>query len=192
MSRASCAQRDLGRRAVADHRPVAQNHDPVAELVHLLHEMGDVEDAVALGLQPAHHVEQAAALWQAQAGGGLVQDQHRGGAVDRLRELDQLPLAERQAVDLGVGIDVGTDQVAQQRARLRRASRCRCRKPRGCGRCGRWMFSATDRLPNRLSSWWMVPIPSRSASSVVERAIARTAKQDLAGIGRDQARSGCS
>ena len=80
--------------------------------------MGNVEDAVALGLQPAHHVEKAPAFGQAQAGGGLIQDQHRGGPADRLGELDQLPLAERQAVDLGVGIDVGADQVVQQRARL--------------------------------------------------------------------------
>ena len=118
MSRASCAQRNLGRRAVTHHRPVAQNYDTFAEVVHLLHEMGNVEDAVALGLQSAHHVEEAAAFWQAQAGGGLIQNQHRGGPADRLCELDQLPLAERQAVDLSVGIDVGADQVVQQRARL--------------------------------------------------------------------------
>ena len=55
---------------------VAQHRDPVAELIDLIQEVGDKDDPQALGLQLAHHCEQALGLLLIQGGGGLVQDQH--------------------------------------------------------------------------------------------------------------------
>ncbi len=61
-------------------------------------------------------------------------------------------------------------------ARACASIRRRSTRPKRCGRCGRWMFSATLRFSNRLSSWWMVPMPNRSASAGDSAARVRPSK----------------
>src|SRR5262249_62034993 len=69
---------------------VTQDDEAVRDLLHLLEEVGDVDDRVALSAEPGHQVEEPAGVFLGEAARGLVEDEdaaaHREGARD-LHEL---------------------------------------------------------------------------------------------------------
>ena len=69
-------------------------------------------------LQPPHELEELRHLVLVEARGGLVEDQHLGGDVDRPRDRDHLLDGERVAAELRRDVDVEADA----RERLGRAA----------------------------------------------------------------------
>ena len=68
--------------------------------------MADEDDARALRREAAQDGEDLLGLLRRQHGGRLVEDEDARLAVERLEDLDALLLADRQAADLGVGVDL--------------------------------------------------------------------------------------
>ena len=91
-SPASCLGDVHGRDVLA----VAENRDPVAIVEDLHHAVGDVDDRDALTGQLAHDLEQDLRLALGQRGGRLVEDQHAAVERQRLGDLDQLLLRDRE------------------------------------------------------------------------------------------------
>jgi hypothetical protein len=60
-----------------------QDGDPVADLIDLLQEVSDEDDAHPLGAQVPHQAEELLDLLLVQRGGGLVQDEHLAFHVHR-------------------------------------------------------------------------------------------------------------
>ena len=85
---------------------VAQHGDAVAIVEDLRHAMRDVDDRDALGGQRAHDLEQDLRLALGQRGGRLVEDQHAAVERQRLGDLDQLLLRDRERAHQRGGIDV--------------------------------------------------------------------------------------
>ena len=104
------------------------------------------------------------ALGRREGGGRLVHDQDAGVERERLGDLDELLLADPQAADAGLGVEVDAE-AGEQRAGRRRPSRGgRGRGRRGSGSRPRKMLAATLSSGTRLSSWWMMAMPAASAS----------------------------
>ena len=61
---------------LANQLTVPQNRNAVADLVNLIQEVGNKDDAHALGLQVPHQLEELFHFLLVQRGGGLVQDQN--------------------------------------------------------------------------------------------------------------------
>ena len=101
--------RQLGRRPLADETPVAQDGDPVRDLVHLLEEVRDEDDRDPLLLQTADELEELRHLLLVEARRGLVEDQNLGGDVDRPRDRDHLLDGERVAAECGRDVDLDAD-----------------------------------------------------------------------------------
>ena len=90
---------------------VAEDADPVAIVENLDHAVRDIDDRDALGGQPAHDAEQDPGLALGQRGRRFVQDQHPALERQRLGDLDQLLLRDRQVSHHGRGVDIA--QLAQ-------------------------------------------------------------------------------
>ena len=89
------------------HQPaVPEDGHGVAQLEDLLEPVGDVDDAAALALQVADHLEEVAHFAFGEAAGGLVEGQHLGVEHQRLGDLQHLPLGDGEAAHLGGRIDV--------------------------------------------------------------------------------------
>ena len=138
---------------------VAQHGDVVADADQLLQPVRDVDDRHAARLEVGDHLEQDLDLGRRKRRGRLVHDQDAGVERHRLGDLDELLLADAQVLDQHVRADAG---LAAVRGIRRPAA------PAPCGRYARRrlvisrvakMFSATVRLPNRLSSWNTMPMP---------------------------------
>ncbi len=71
---------------------VPQDGDRVREAFHLAQQVGDVHDGQPLGAQVLDPFGQGGALGGGEGGGGLVEDEDRGAAAERLGDLNQLPL----------------------------------------------------------------------------------------------------
>ena len=65
----------------------------------------DDDNALAVLDQVVHDVDQLDDLLRGQGGGGLVQDQDVGAAVERLEDLNALLHADGDVLDLGVRVD---------------------------------------------------------------------------------------
>ena len=68
--------------------------------------VGDDDEGLAVGLHVAHDGEQLVRLLRGQHGGGLVQDQNIGTAVQHLDDLHGLLLGNRHIIDLHVRVDI--------------------------------------------------------------------------------------
>ena len=137
---------------------VAQHGDVVADADQLLQPVRDVDDRDALRLEVGDHLEQHLDLGRAKRRGRLVHDQDRGVERHRLGDLDQLLLADPQVLHQHVGPDAGLQPIQELARRAAPAPCGRCESRLVISRVAK-MFSATDRLPNRLSSWNTMPMP---------------------------------
>ena len=97
--------RDLGRQHRPDLAPVPEHRDPVRELEHLADLVGDEDEASAVGDHLPEHGEEVVDLLRRQHRRRLVEDQQRDVAVERLDDLDALPLADRELPDQRLRVD---------------------------------------------------------------------------------------
>jgi len=97
----------LGGRARTDRPPVPQDGDVVGHLLHLLDEVGDVDDGVPAVLEAANQTEQALDILPGQRAGGLVQDQRAASDGQRPGDLHQLLGGDAQPPGRHVGADLG-------------------------------------------------------------------------------------
>ena len=78
---------------------VAQHSNPVAERIHLVHAVRDIDDSEAFGAQLADQGEQSLALASRERRRWLVHDQYLRPRVQRAGNLHELALAHRQMGD---------------------------------------------------------------------------------------------
>ena len=83
----------------------AQDGGGVAEPLHLVQLVADVEDRAALGLEAIEHDEELIGLLRRQHRGRLVEDQEFRILHQRAHDLDALAFADRQLPDLAPGIE---------------------------------------------------------------------------------------
>ena len=107
----------------ADDAPVPQHRDAVGDREHLAQLVGDEHDRLALVDEAADDAEELVDLARREHGRRLVEDEDVGVAEQRLQQLDALLLADREVLDLGVGVDVEPVLLAE----LARCGRGRCR-----------------------------------------------------------------
>ena len=85
---------------------LAEHGHPVGHVQHLVELVGDDDEGLAVGLHVAHDGEQLVRLLRGQHGGGLVQNQNIGTAVQHLDDLHSLLLGHGHVVDLHVRVDI--------------------------------------------------------------------------------------
>ena len=150
---------ELGGEVLADEAAVAQHGDAIGDAVHLIEEVGDEHHRHAGRPHPLDHLEQLVDLAGVEAGRGLVEDQHPGVDLHRpgdrheLLHGDRVRLERRRRVDVEVQL-------------LEHLGWCAGASP--ASRCGRSdadsrpsiVFSATERLAARLTSWYTVLMPA--------------------------------
>ena len=88
---------------------VPQHGDAIGDGEYLVEPVGDVDDRHAVVAQSADDTEQVLHLGVAERGGGLVHDDDAGVEAERLRDLDQLPLAHTEPGDHAVRVDVQSE-----------------------------------------------------------------------------------
>ena len=76
------------------------------DLLDLLELVRDEQDGLALADEPAHDLHELPDLLRRQDGRGLVEDEDLRVAVEHLEDLDSLLHADRDVLDLGLGIDI--------------------------------------------------------------------------------------
>ena len=103
----------LGRDPLADDLAPPDDRDPVGDLEDLVELVADEDDAVALGGEAAQDREDLLGLLGRQDRGRLVEDEDPRIAIERLEDLDPLLPADRQRADLGVGIDLEAEALAE-------------------------------------------------------------------------------
>jgi hypothetical protein len=107
-----------GRVDGVDRGAAADHGDLVGHLQHLVELVRDEQDGEPLLLEVAQVVEQLVDLLRHQDGGGLVEDEDPGAAVEDLEDLHPLPLADPEVLDQGVRVDlepVGLGDLADAR-----------------------------------------------------------------------------
>ena len=109
--------------ARADHVPVAQHDDVVAQAQHVAEDVADIDDRDALRAQPVDDVEEAVGLARRQRCRRLVEDDDLRLGAQRLGDLDELALALRQPADQRRRRQVEVDRGEQFAARWSRAAR---------------------------------------------------------------------
>ena len=82
----------------------AQNGHPVADGQHLMQLVGDNDNGLAVGFHVAHDGKELFGLLGGEHGGGFVQDQDVGTAVQHLDDLQRLFLADAHLVDFLVQV----------------------------------------------------------------------------------------
>ena len=93
------------RGTVSIFRPAPEDGDPVGDLEHLVQLVADEDDRHALALEALEDPEQLGRLLRGEHGRRLVEDEDVRAPVERLQDLDALLLADRDVLDLRVGID---------------------------------------------------------------------------------------
>lgn len=83
----------------------AQDRGGVAEPLHFVELVADVEDGAAFGLEAFQHDEELVGFLRCQHGSGLVQDQELRILHQRADDLDALALSDRELPDLAPGIE---------------------------------------------------------------------------------------
>ncbi len=84
---------------------ILEHRHRVANAEHLFHAMRDVEHHFALIAQAADDRHQTVDFARREAAGRLIEGDHMRATGQRLGDFHQLPLAERQAPDLGLRIN---------------------------------------------------------------------------------------
>ena len=105
--------RRLGRREVGHQPAVAEHHHPVGDRAHLRQSVADEDHDPPAARVPARELEHPAGFCRTERGGRLVEDQHERPASERLRDLDQLALRDRQGVDAPSRVDLEADRGEQ-------------------------------------------------------------------------------
>lgn len=103
--------------ACADETAVAQNRHSVGDIIDLIEEMGDDDDADAARAQVSEHPEQHLDLMGIEAGGRFVQYQHLAGKIDGAGNGNDLADGDGIAGQQRVDID-GEPILRQQRLGL--------------------------------------------------------------------------
>ncbi len=104
---------DLVRR---DVHSVAQHRHAVAELEDLVEPVRDEDDAPPLRDEVARRTEHALDLGLAERCRRLVQDQQPRVADEQARDLDELPLSDRERLDGGAELDVAEAELVEDAA----------------------------------------------------------------------------
>ena len=115
-------RRDL---VLADQPAVAQDRRAVGDLVDLLEEVRDEQHRHPGVAQVADHPEQLAHLAGVEAGGGLVEDEHRGVEVDGPGDGHQLLDRQRVVAEHRVGVDGQVEPGQQLDRPAAHGARCR-------------------------------------------------------------------
>ena len=82
-----------GSRNIARHPPLADHDDALRHLERLGDDVGDDDDADALGGDALDHLEPPPGLLDAERGKGLVQQHELAAPMDEAVELDRLSLS---------------------------------------------------------------------------------------------------
>ena len=109
---------------LADHAAVAQHHDAVGAALDLVQPVRDEDDADAVGLQLGDDLACSRSVSESvrlEVGSSMMT--RRGIERQRLGDLDQLPLRERQLGDRRIGREIDAQAVQQ---RLHRAHAAAC------------------------------------------------------------------
>ncbi len=93
--------------------PVAQGNDPVRDPGHFTEPVRNVEDAQTAGFEIGDHLEKRLRLMRREARGRLVHDEESRFERQRLGDLDQLLLAERQVLHRGIRREVRRQSIQQ-------------------------------------------------------------------------------
>ena len=93
--------------------PVTQHGDAVAECQDLVELVGDEDQTAPVGGHLTEGDEELVDLLGRQHRGRLVEDQQLGVAVQRLDDLDPLPLTDGQLPDQRIRVDVEAVAVAR-------------------------------------------------------------------------------
>ena len=97
---------------------VTKDRGPVTERAHLVHTVRNEDDRDTFLAQAANHGKDLLDLAPVQRGGGLVQDQHAWGAAQRLGDLHQLAVRQREIAHDGAWIDLGELEPCKERRGL--------------------------------------------------------------------------
>jgi hypothetical protein len=108
---------ELGGRVEREQVPVVDDCNPLAELVGLLHVVGDEDDRLPGRVQLAHELVQGDPALRVETRGRLVEEEHRRSVHDRARDHQPLRHAARERIDGAVG-DVGERDPLEQGVRL--------------------------------------------------------------------------
>ena len=145
--------RHVGGPRVVDDRAVAHDRDGVADREDLVEAVRDEQHGRAVLLQRPHDGEQPRDLGPRERGGRLVHDQHARVEAQRLGDLDDLLVGDREPAHGALGIEADAEAVEQA---LDLAAASRPRSIRLRPRSG-WKpmttFSATLRSGNSVGSW---------------------------------------
>ena len=106
---------DLVAAKLADDRAVAQDDDPVGALLDLVQAVGDEDDRHAVGLELADDPHQPLGLGGREARRRLVHDDDARVERQRLGDLEQLALGEREVGDQIVDLEVDVEAPQQRR-----------------------------------------------------------------------------
>src|SRR5207302_1224468 len=99
--------------AGGDDRPVVDDHDGVGQGVGLVEVLGGEQDGGAVGHEVADHVPHLLAAGGVEAGGRLVEEQHRRPGDDAGGEVEPAPHAAGVHLDGSAG-GVGEAEVVEQ------------------------------------------------------------------------------
>ncbi len=99
---------------LADEFAVPEHRHLVGDLEQLVHLVGDVDDALALGLERPDDLEQMLDLALGQRGSRLVHDENVGIVGDRLGDLDHLAIGDGKVADLRLRIERNVELLEQR------------------------------------------------------------------------------
>ncbi len=105
---------DVGGGVLADELAVAEHRHLVGDLEQLVHLVGDVDDALALGLQCPDDPEQMLDLALRDRRGRLVHDEDVGIVGDGLGDFDHLAIGDGKVADLRLGIERNVEPLEQR------------------------------------------------------------------------------
>ena len=91
---------------VADVLALAEHRHPVGYIHDLMELVGNDDHGLAVGLHVPHDFKETVGLLGSQDGGGLIQNQDVGAAVEHLDDLHSLLFGDGHIVDLLVGVDL--------------------------------------------------------------------------------------
>ena len=133
---------------------VAKRDDAIGALLDFVETVGDEDDADAGRLQFGNDLEQTIGLGQCQARSGFVHDHDFGTQRERLRDLDQLALGQRERGNRRVGLEVRAQPLEQGSgcATTIAAVSISRNGPNERGSRPKKTLAATSRLSNRFSS----------------------------------------
>ena len=114
---------ELGGRALGHDPAVVDDHQPVAQLLGLVHVVGGQHEGRAALLEPEQPVPQHVPGLRVQAGGRLVEHEHTRGVDQRACDGQPALHAAGQVIDLGTGLllELGEGEQLVRPLRARRA-----------------------------------------------------------------------